>query len=175
MYTEEAQAEAIRAVARSNDILEELNTNSYDLLQALQLINIHKSDVTCLGICKNGVLCQRHIADGDAVKGLLGIIRVVYNPGVVGEERKKQLQMELSRLLCPHKHQGKEEAAACVERKMGAVEEFRSLHGIVVSSTDGYREPVRKPVALQYASVSMDWEVAYMTLAAKVQALEVDN
>ena len=85
MYTQQEQAEAIRAIARNYGISEELSPRGYNLLQVLELVNVKKSDITCLGRCTNGGICQRHIAKDDAIKGLLGVMRVVFDSLIQGQ------------------------------------------------------------------------------------------
>ena len=179
IYTKQDHLEAIRAVARNYGISEELSSKGYDLLHTVQLINVKKSDVTCLGKCKNGGTCQRHIGKEYAVKGLLGVMRVVYDYAIQGTELEGCLEVKFAHLLCTQDHKTGIQARACVEGRIEAVEEFRAVHGFgevqqyPVGGEDGVVQCTK--VKLEGAPPAVDWKAAYEALATQYRQLEIQH
>jgi hypothetical protein len=123
MYTKERHEEAVRAIADILGIPEEVNAKLYDLLYALELINVQRTDVTCLAKCANGGTCQRHIAKVGAVKGLLGVLRVVFDSTIYGDALEAELRARFKLLLCTntHGHNSESQLRECVGSRMHAV------------------------------------------------------
>ena len=130
MSTKKDQIGAIQAVANNLGISQVFNAKAYHLFHALNLINIYKKDITCLGICKDGGTCQRHIAKQDAITGLFGLTQVVFDPEIHGEELKERLEAVFLHLLCTQQHKAQFEAKACVTRHIDVVEEVRKTYRV---------------------------------------------
>lgn len=107
------------------------------------------------------------------------MMRVVFDPRIVGEQLEVSLQMRFALLLCPQDHQTGDQAQACLERKIGAVEAFRRLRGIGTfrsGNDDGFAGSSQAAgVSSRDASSAFDWKAAYEALAIKFRRLEVEK
>jgi hypothetical protein len=179
MYTKRDQIGVAQAVAHNLDISQVLNAKAYHLSNALNLVNVRKSGITCLGKCTNGGTCQRHIAKEYAIKGLLGVMRAVFDSSIQGEDLEACLEMKFMHLLCTQDHKDGAQAAACSEDRIEAVEEFRIAHGIEsLQQHNHYRcHPSVQDLEPDAGDPPspVDWKAAYEARSAKYSILETEK
>ncbi len=131
------QIVAMQAVADNLGISQVFDAKAYHLFYSLNIINIGKSDTTCLGLCSGKRACLRHVAREDAIKGLLGLIRVVFDPEIQEEDLRERLEDVCWHLLCKqHQNAHQYEAKEWVERNISVVEEVRRSYGVHSTKLD---------------------------------------
>ena len=182
MPTKQRHEEAVRGIVDKLGIPEELNAKLYEFLHELDLINVKETHVTCLAMCTNGGCCQRPIAKADAVKGLLGVMRIVFDPSVQGEMLEVELRSRFKLLLCINTkgHNSEPQLTGCVKGRMDAVYKLRRVYdvgGVQLHSKGGscVPAPVPRVKVEQAAAAPVDWKAAYEALESDFRALEVGN
>ena len=168
-------------MAHKLEIPEEINPKFYNLLRTLDLVNVQKSEVTCLAKCTNGGTCQRTIAKAAAVKGLLGVARVVFDSSIQGEMLELELSARFKLLLCTNTegHNSESQLKGCAKGRMDAVYKLRRVHdvgGVQLHSNGGGCVPSPVPkVKVERVAAPVDWRAAYEALASDFRALEMGN